>query len=202
MPNLIVFSSIISLYLCGFICKGWVWEICEKSSFKDESVQFMTNSREAQEKSNLRKGHVWSTWLEVEESQQAVKFASVSREGLSHEVPAKLSVWQKDKVFYQIIYPHYKYPHYPRIIRSAFQRENFSKYTWELDIVILTIICTFLCGFSQLLPLHLYILERLIVQILTTLDMSVKWGFGVVGRHWNEPFSGGCNRAELRDLEC
>ena len=55
MPNLIVISSIISLYLCGFICKGWVWEIGEKSRFEDESVQFTTNSWEACEQVTCEK---------------------------------------------------------------------------------------------------------------------------------------------------
>ena len=66
--NLIIISSIVSLYLCGLICKGWVWEIGEESSFIDESLQFVTSSWEAREKSNPWKGHVWSTWLEAEES--------------------------------------------------------------------------------------------------------------------------------------
>ena len=42
---------------------------------------------------------MWSTWLEAEESRQTVKFASVLREEKSREVPAKLSIYQKDKVF-------------------------------------------------------------------------------------------------------
>ena len=53
----------------------------------------------------------------------------------------------KIKLLYQILYPHYKYPHYPWIVRSAFQRKNPRKCTWELEIVIPTIIYTFLCGF-------------------------------------------------------
>ena len=85
------------------------------------------------------------------------------------------------------LYPHYMYPHYLR------------KYTWVLEIVIPTIIYTFPCGFTQLLPLHLYILERLITQTLTTPNLGVKWDFGVVWKHWKEPFIGGCNRAELQD---
>ena len=55
----------------------------------------------------------------------------------------------KSNLLYQIRYPHYKYPYYPWIVRSAFQRENSSKYTWELEIVIPTIIYTFPCGFPQ-----------------------------------------------------
>ena len=30
------------------------------------------------------------------------------------------------------LYPHYIYPHYPQIVRNAFQKENPSKYTWEV----------------------------------------------------------------------
>ena len=90
------------------------------------------NSRLAREKfvrSNPRKGHVWSTWLETKESHQAVKFASVSWEGPSRKVLAKHIVWKKVKLLYQI---------------------------------------------PQLLPLHLYILERFIAQTLTTPDLSVE----------------------------
>ena len=54
-----------------------------------------------------------------------------------------------------ILYPHYMYPHYPWIVKSAFQRENPSKYTWELEIVILTIIYTFPYGFPQTHTSHL-----------------------------------------------
>ena len=95
------------------------------------------------------------------------------------------------------LYPHYIYHHYPQIVRSVFQRENPRKYTWELEIVISTIIYTFSCGFSQLLPLHLYILERLITQTLTTLIQSVKWDFDAIGKYWKESFIDGCNRLEL-----
>ena len=97
------------------------------------------------------------------------------------------------------LYPHYIYLHYPQIVRNAFQREIPRKYTWELEIVIPTIIYTFPYGFPQLLPLHLYILERLVSQTLTTLILSVKWDFDAIGKHWKEPFIGRWNRAELRD---
>ena len=45
------------------------------------------------------------------------------------------------------LYPHYIYPHYPQIVKSAFQKENPRKYTRELEIIISTIIYTFPCGF-------------------------------------------------------
>ena len=55
--------------------------------------------------------------------------------------------------------------------------------------------------FSQFLPLHLYIFERLLAQTLTTPILSVKLDFGAIGKHWNEPFIGGCNWVELQDLK-
>ena len=60
------------------------------------------------------------------------------------------------------LYSYYIYSHYPLIARSAFQRENLRKFTWELEIVIPTIIYSFPCGFPQVLPLHLYIFEKLL----------------------------------------
>jgi len=70
--------------------------------------------------------------------------------------------------------------------------------TLELEIVIPTILYTFPFGFPLLLPLHLYIIERILAQALTTPNLSVKWGFCVVGKYWKEPFSGRCNQAELQ----
>ena len=55
----------------------------------------------------------------------------------------------KIKLLYQILYPHYKYPHYPWNVWSSFQRENHSRNTWELEIVIPTYLYTFACGFSS-----------------------------------------------------
>ena len=47
------------------------------------------------------------------------------------------------------LHPHYIYLHYQLIIRSTFQKEKPRKYTWELEIVIPTIIYTFPCDFPQ-----------------------------------------------------
>ena len=81
------------------------------------------------------------------------------------------------------------YTHITHILRGVFfQRENSSYNPWELEIVIPIILYTIHCGFPQLLPLHIQILERLIAQTLTTPILSVKWGFGVAGKHWKKPF--------------
>ena len=85
-------------------------------------------------------------------------------------------------------YPHYIYPHYPHIKRNDFQRENPSHYPWEWEIFIPTILYTIHYGFPQLLPLHIQILERLIVQTLTTCILGVKWDFGAARKHWKKPF--------------
>ena len=69
-----------------------------------------------------------------------------------------------------------------------FKEKTLDKNPWELKIVIPTILYTILYSFPQLLPLHIQILERLIAQTLTTPILSVKWGFGVTGKHWNKPF--------------
>ena len=116
--------------------------------------------------------------------------------------------WNTRETFYLTIfvmsvlpslYPHYIYPYYPYIVRSAFKEKTLT-YTWELEIVILTIIYTFLCGFPLFLPLHIQILERLIAQTFTTPNLSVKWGFGATGKHCKKSIIGGCIWAELRDL--
>ena len=117
------------------------------------------------------------------------------------EGPAKLSIWQKVVFCFTKSLPTLYIPYYPQIVRSSFQRENHRKYTWELEIVIPTIIYTFPCNFPQLLPLHLYIFERLLAQTLTTPILSVKWDFGTTRKHWKEPFIGRCNKVELQDPE-
>ena len=128
-------------------------------------------------------------------------FASVSQVRPACEVLTKLSVWQKVKFCFTKSLPTLYIPLLPTNCKECFQRENPRKYTWELEIVIPTIIYTFPCDFPQLLPLHLYILERLLAQTLTTLILRVKWDFGAVGKYWKEPFIGGCNQAELRNLK-
>ena len=131
----------------------------------------------------------------------ACHFASTSQEMPSCEIPVKLFVWQKWKVLYQILYLHYIYLHYPRNCKDWFSKRKPYQNIWELEIVIPIIIYTFSLGFSLLLPLHLYILERFLTQTLTSTILSVERSFGVFGKYWKKPLSGGCNRAELRDPE-
>ena len=117
-------------------------------------------------------------------------FVSVSQVGPSCEILTKHFFFFCQLVIFDTpgLYPPYIYPHYSHIEGSAFQRENLSHYPWDWEIVILSILYTIYCGFPQLLPLYIQILERLIAQILTTPILSVKWGFYAARKHWKKPF--------------
>ena len=62
--------------------------------------------------------------LKVEESCQAVSFASVSREGLTREISMKLSTWRIFKYDFLTLHPYYIYSHYPQKYERPFQREK------------------------------------------------------------------------------
>ena len=144
----------------------------------------MGSSWEAFPRRSMCSAHDWNA--KSHDQWWQLVFASVSQVRPSHS---------RNILFCQFVlsntlglYPHYIYPHYPHIESSAFQRENPSHYPWEWEIVTPTILYTIHCGFSQLLPLHFQILERLIAQTLTTPILSVKWGFGAVGKNWKKRF--------------
>ena len=152
MPNLIVIFLII-FPICIWVL--FVRDECERlvknQASKVESMDFVTSSWEAtHEKATCRahdkklKGH--ARWL--------VSWVSCDMGQLAKYL-RNILFSKKLCLLYQILYPHYIYSHYQRIVRSVFKRENPRKYTWELEIVIPTIIYTFHCGFPQLLSLHL-----------------------------------------------
>ena len=152
-----------------------VWVVCEKEC-KDSRHHW---------------SHVLSTWLECEESWQMVTA------GFCEYFAGKAFSRDTRKTFYFAIFSYLIhhvstytiYTHITHILKGVFfQRENSSYNLWELEIVIPTILYTIHCGFPQLLPLHIQILERLIAQTLTTPILSIKWGFGATGKHWKKPF--------------
>ena len=103
----------------------------------------------------------------------------------SRKILAKHSILLFCHIWYTISLPTLYLPTY---WEECFHRENPSHNLWELEIVIPTILYTIHCGFLQLLPLHVQILERLIDQTLTTPILNVKWGFGVARKHWKKSF--------------
>ena len=125
-------------------------------------------------------------------------FVSVSRVRPSREIPMKHSVLPICHIWYTLSLPTLYIPPLPIYVEECFQRENPSHNPWEWEIVIPTILYTIYCSFPQLLPLHFYILERLIAQILTTPILSVKWGFSAAGKYWKKPSFGRCNRANCK----
>ena len=136
----IVFSSIISLYLCGFICKRWVWEIGEKSGFKSWSSGFCDSLARSNPRKESCVEHMIRKWRVVLGYLFCNCFAGKAN--------LRKSLFGKRLCFaLPSLYPHYIYPHYPQIVSSAFYRENPIKHTWELEIVIPTIIYTFPCVF-------------------------------------------------------
>ena len=153
MPNLIVISSLIfSLYVSRFLI---VRDECErvlrlKLKLKNKWILLEARRKLTREIATCR-AHNWNV-----NNHDSLEFSRVSR---GWGPPAKYS---RNILFcyfcYVVllsIFPHYIYPHYPHIVRSAFQRENPIKYTWELEIIIPTIIYTFSYGFPLLLPLHI-----------------------------------------------
>ena len=163
MPNLIeiVFNLMYPILYVGFVCMGCVWERVWrlKTHWRSKEISWV-----AHEKTSRKVKHVLSTWLECEESWQMViagfhecfvgkAFPRDTRETFCFTILSYL--------IHQVS-THYIYLNYPHIERSSFQRENPSHYLWEWEIVIPTILYTIHCGFPQLLPLHIQILERLI----------------------------------------
>ena len=134
-----------------FIRDEWERSMKNQAS-KDELVEFVTISWVAYEKQPVKRPRVEymiGRWRVVSSCQFREYFARRANprstcETLAHLFPIR---WK--------VMPGCQYPHYLWIVSSSFQRENSSKYTWELEVVIPTIIYTFFCGFSQLLPFHL-----------------------------------------------
>ena len=82
-------------------------------------------------------------------------FASVSWVRPSRETLAKHFVLPDCHFWYTLSIPTLYIPSLPTYCKEGFSKRNHRKYTWELEILILTIIYTFSCGFPLPLPLHL-----------------------------------------------
>ena len=148
--------------------------------------------------------HVPCTWLECEESIQME--TAVSREYLAGKTfPRNTCETFCSAILYYLIHTSWTYTIYTHITHKWWGeplRKNPSKNTWELEIVIPTILYTFVCRISSLIPLHFYTIERLIAQTLTTPFESVKWGFGAVGKYWKKPRMADTRWSLLWDPDC
>ena len=133
--------------------------VCERKC-KDSSSHWRPSGfhEKIHEKLSRKVSHVQSTWLECKELWQLV-FVNNSQVRPSRKILAKHYVLLFWHIYSTISSPIF---HYPHIVRRVFKRENHINYLWELEIVIPTIIYIILCDFPLLLPLHIYILEKLI----------------------------------------
>ena len=133
--------------------------------------------------------HVPCTWLECEELGQ------METAVFCEYFASKAFPWDICETFYFarlsfLIHTFCAYTIYTHVTHRCWGvllRENPSQKPWELEIAIPTYLYTFACGFPLLLPLYFHIIERLITQTFTTPCLSVKWEFGVVGKHWKKP---------------
>ena len=154
---------------------------------EDSSSHWRPNGfcKKIREKLSREVNHVQTTWLKCKESWQLV-FTSNSLVRPSRKVPMKHSVLLFWHICSTMSSPTLYILSLPTYWKEWFLK-NPRYYPWELEIVIPTILYTILCGFPQLLPLHIQIVERLIFQTLTTPILSVKWGFGTARKYWKKP---------------
>ena len=127
MPNLVVIQSIVSLYLCGFNCKGWVWEIGEWLSMQWRSMQLcenLTRSLWVKEPTKRpRVKHITRSWRVM----SAYHSVSTCKKGYLVRYPRN-SLFGKNEKCFPIFFTHTIYTliiH--EIVRSHFQRENPNK---------------------------------------------------------------------------
>ena len=190
------------IFYVGFLCKGCVWERVWRLKAKWRARSFHRYlARSLPAKWSMSSAHDWNA--KSHDRLWQLVFTSVSWVRPSHEIPAKHSVLSICHIRYtKSLHTHTPYIYIyicistlPTFWKECFSERNPSHYPWKKEIVIPTILYTIHCGFPQLLPLHFQILERLIAQTLTTPILSVKWGFGAIGKHWKKASFGRCNRA-------
>ena len=179
MPNLIIiiFNHVYPVFYVRFYCKGCA---CERVW----RLKILLKTK-------------WISWEDLWEVILWSKPRVEHMTGMWRVMIADFCEWFAGKAKHSILLfchmcsaissPILFIPSLPTYCKECFQRENPRYFPWELEIVIPTIICTILCGFPLLLPLHIHILERSIAQTRTTPNLSVKWGFDAVEKYWKKP---------------
>ena len=146
MPNLIViiFNLLYAVYIVGFHCKGYV---IERVVWRLKHLGIEEGFAGILRLSIPRSISCALYVLECEESGQME--TTMSREYLAGKA------FSRDILFCQPVQSdthflclHYLYPYYPQM-KGELLRENPSQTPWELEIVILTILYTFVLRISS-----------------------------------------------------
>ena len=132
--------------------------------------------------------------LEAKESCLAVTFASVSREGLTHEIPAKLSAWRIFKCDFFTLHPYCIYiPSLPTNYKEAIQRKKiqirFLQHTPILQRECYSSLVKNHCSIFSFLLLVSYLERRFVPKhnphlfnVQSVLELGKFWGFAKKNR--------------------
>ena len=96
---------------------------------------------------------------------------------------------------------HTIYTHFTDKCKGVLLRENLAKHLESQRLLYPQFSTQQLVDFPELLPLHFHTIKRLITQTLITPFQSVKWPFGVVGKHWKKPRMADATWSLLQDPE-
>ena len=110
-------------------------------------------------------------------------FASVSWVRPSCEIPTKHFVLPICHIWYTLSLPTLYILILPTNVEECFREKTLATILESVRLLYPQFFTQSIMVFPQLLPLHFHILERLMVQTLTTHFQSVKWGFGAIGKH-------------------
>ena len=147
VPNLIVilFNLLYPIFVVGFDCKGCV---LERESLKTQAIEARRSLASISRLSFLRSEayalHI-TRMRRVSIGWRQLCLASISQVRLSRET------FYSTSLYYQIhtFCTHTIYTHITHKWCGELLRENPSKKTWELEIVIPTILYTFVCEISS-----------------------------------------------------
>ena len=113
----VVNFNFVPCILWDFIVLGLILSWWKIKHVLDEQVNFASVSQETY----LRKSHLRSTCWKLK-SHARLLISSVSREGLTHEIPAKLYTWRIFKCDFLTLHPYFIYPYYPQKYERPIQR--------------------------------------------------------------------------------
>ena len=107
------------------------------------------------------------------------------RESLHNSSQVAIDQWNSRpkpfwNVFFSFLYRHYVSSHYPQNCKELLREKTLAIHLRVKDSKP-TIIYTISLSCPLLLPLQLQILERFLVQTLTSYNLSAEWSFGVWG---------------------